>query len=81
LPVHFSTTCYTQGLTMKIIRNYKVSAVYDSGFEVNAVVACENIEDAFALSGFDEDDYSEQRASYIGVSTYTEPALICCESV
>ena len=66
---------------MKMMKNYKVEAVYDEGFLLTAVVACEKAGDSFELAGFDGDDWSEQEATWIGDSIYSEPTLICCESL
>lgn len=66
---------------MKIMKNYKVEAVYDNSFLLTAVVACEKAEDSFKIAGFDGEDYSEKEAVWIGDSIYSEPTLICCESL
>jgi len=65
---------------MEMMRNYKVECDF-MGCLLTAVVACEKASDSFALCGFDGEGYSEQEAIYIGDSVYSEPTLICCESL
>ena len=66
---------------MKLMKNYKVEAIFNGSWLLTAVVACEKAGDSFALASFDGEDYSEQEAVWIGDSIYSEPTLICCESL
>ena len=66
---------------MKIMKNYKVEATIFDQYLLCAVVACEKAEEATVIAGFDDEDYSEQEVILIGDSIYSEPTLICCESL
>ena len=59
---------------------YKVECDLE-GFNLTAVVACANPYESFSIAGFDGDLHSEQEATWIGESIYTEPTLVCCESL
>ena len=60
---------------------YRVESTFNEGYLLVAIVACEKAGDSFELAGFSGDDYSEQEAIYIGSSVYSEPALICRETL
>lgn len=55
------------------MNNYKVTCDYN-GFEFTA-------DDAIELAGFDEEWYSKQKVILIGNSVYSEPQLICSETM
>ena len=59
---------------------YKIECDLE-GYNLTAVVACDSRNQAISLAGFDGELHSEQEVTLIGDCIYSEPTLICCESL